>query len=563
MPSADLGGMGRARLSGWIVATVLLVLPAAAHAADTPVSPTAPPASRTTPPPGFKTNATQAINIALRQSAVTRVLHAHPDAVVLPYVYGGWRWEINVFVGQRVKAEVDISYTGRVMRVWTGLAAATDLARGDLLPSFDTPWVWLTFGVLFVVPFVDPRRLRRLLHLDLVVLVSFGVSYALIDHGHPETGVLLVYPPLIYLLIRLLTAGFRPRRPRGRLVPVLPTAALLVGVVALFGARVALNVTSDQVIDIGYASVVGADRVVHKQALYEDNTAHGDTYGPINYIAYVPFEIAFPWHGQWDHLPAAHAAAIAFDLLTLVGLLLLGMRWRAGPEGRRLGLAMAWAWAAFPFTLLGLMESTNDGLVALLLVLALLAFTSAPARGALLGVAAAAKFMPGALVLVFARGRDGDGRKAWIQTVVACAAVFVFAMALYFPKGGFGELWACTLGYQLSRSPDFSLWAITDGFGWTQTALEGLALLLTVAVGVLPGRRTLPQVAALAGAVLIALQLPAGHWFYFYIMWFLPLAFFALFGAYREPVALAAAGTDEEPHHVPASEDASRLALAG
>ena len=40
---------------------------------------------------------------------------------------------------------------------------------------------------------------------------------------------------------------------------------------------------------------------------------------------------ALPWSGTWDDLPAAHAAAIAFDLLTLAGLWLLGRRLR-GPR---------------------------------------------------------------------------------------------------------------------------------------------------------------------------------------------------------------------------------------
>jgi hypothetical protein len=36
-------------------------------------------------------------------------------------------------------------------------------------------------------------------------------------------------------------------------------------------------------------------------------------------------------------------------------------------------------------------------------------------------------------------------------------------------------------------------------------------------------------VAALAAAVLIAVQLGATHWFYFYVVWFLPLVLAALF----------------------------------
>jgi hypothetical protein len=291
--------------------------------------------------------------------------------------------------------------------------------------------------------------------------------------------------------------------------------------------------------------VVGADRIAHKQELYVDNDTHGDTYGPVNYLAYIPFELAFPWVGEGAKVPAAHAATVAFDLLTIAALLLLGMRLRAGPEGRRLGLALAWAWAAFPFTLLGVMENTNDGLVALLIVGSLLVFGRPLARGAMLGLAVAAKFSPGGLLVLFMRGRDGDGRQSALAVAAGCLGVAAFSLLVYMPAGGLHELWACTMGYQMSRPPDWSLWTIYTNIGWTQTTLEALGVLLAVTVAVIPGRRTIVEVSALAAAVLIALQLPAGHWFYFYLMWCTPLIFVALFAAYLPPAAAAGAEDHE------------------
>ena len=73
----------------------------------------------------------------------------------------------------------------------------------------------------------------------------------------------------------------------------------------------------------------------------------------------MPFEPLLPWSGTWDDLPAAHAAAVAFDLLTAGGLWLLGRRLR-GPE---LGALLAYLWAAFPFTLLAANSNANDALV--------------------------------------------------------------------------------------------------------------------------------------------------------------------------------------------------------
>ena len=133
----------------------------------------------------------------------------------------------------------------------------------------------------------------------------------------------------------------------------------------LLGVRCGLNVVGSNVIDVGYASVIGADHFGSGEAVYGNfplDNQRGDTYGPVLYYAYVPFEALLPWRGGWDDLPAAHVAAVAFDLLTAGGLWLLGRRLR-GPE---LGALLAYAWAAFPFTLLVANSNANDGLVALL-----------------------------------------------------------------------------------------------------------------------------------------------------------------------------------------------------
>jgi Glycosyltransferase family 87 len=558
--------MRRLRSLGWLIVLALMLAPAAAKADQGARvgAPLAPPASMTVPPPGFRTTANQAIAIAKRQPAAREALRKHPHAIIDAQVWDDWRWQIDIAAkpGERALVDVDVSPYGNIVDVWTGLPASTYFVRGNFDATMRQPWVWLVFGLLFLAPFIDPRRLRRMVHLDLVVLLSFGISYLLFERVHPEAAILAVYPPLLYFLIRMLRAGLRPRQARGRLVPFLPTAALAVGVIALFGARVALNVTSHKVMDIGYASVVGADRIDHKQQLYVDNDTHGDTYGPVNYLAYIPFEAVFPWKGVWDEVPAAHAATLAFDLFTIIGLFLLGLKFRAGPEGRRLGLAMAWAWAACPFTLFGVVENTNDGLVGLLLVVSLLVFASAPARGAVLGLAAAAKFSPAALLLLFARGRDGDGRRQWLQTVGTFAAIVLFTFAMYFPAGGLRELWNCTLGFQMSRLPDFSPWAIWPNIGWTQTLLELGGVALAAVVAFLPGRRSLTEISALSAAILIAIQLPAGHWFYFYIMWFAPLVFMAVFSAYREPVALAATGAGDQDVDGVVSGGTAPLALA-
>ena len=67
---------------------------------------------------------------------------------------------------------------------------------------------------------------------------------------------------------------------------------------------------------------------------------------------------------------------------------------------------LAYAWAAYPFTLWTLSSNTNDALVSLLLVVALLVITSAPARGVVGALAGLTKFAPLALAPLFLRGID-------------------------------------------------------------------------------------------------------------------------------------------------------------
>ena len=211
-------------------------------------------------------------------------------------------------------------------------------------------------------------------------------------------------------------------------------------------------------IDVGYTSVIGADDLLHGKDL--------TGYGPVMFLAYVPFELIFPSHGTWDGLPAAHAAALTFDLLTVVGLLLLGPRLRTGREGRTLGIALAYAWAAFPYSTYVLQSNTNDGLVAMLLVYSLLALRTPVGRGALLGLTTAAKFFPAALAPLFAAG-TGDRRARPLASFAgAFAAVCLVALYVAIPDGGLSELWDNTLGYQVSRETPFSLWGLHPSLGW-------------------------------------------------------------------------------------------------
>src|SRR4051794_23315352 len=291
----------------------------------------------------------QAVAIANRIPAVQKERQSHPDlrlgSVTLFEASGNWG--IKYVSGRKQLGDVTIDgRTGKVVEAWTGIQADWVMARGDkgyFGDKFDSWYVWLPMCVLFMAAFFDPRRPLRMLHLDLLVLVGgFGVSHFFFNKGEIGTSVPLVYPVFAYLLVRMLVAGFRPRRTGERLVPFAPAAYFLVAIVLLVGFRVGLDLAEGKVGDVGYASAVGAWRIEHGKPLYVDSgreDQHFDTYGPVNYLAYYPFVKVLPPSDQEVdqpddyNLPSARAATIAFDLLTIAGLFLLGGRLRRGREG--------------------------------------------------------------------------------------------------------------------------------------------------------------------------------------------------------------------------------------
>ena len=135
--------------------------------------------------------------------------------------------------------------------------------------KLNAPYVWIPLCLLFLLPFVDLRRPFRLLHLDLLVLLAFGASHVFFNRGEIGVSVPLVYPVLLYLLVRMLLAGFRPRERRGPLVPHVPLAGCWRWRwCSWWPSGSALNVVDSNVIDVGYAGVIGADRIVDGDQLY-------------------------------------------------------------------------------------------------------------------------------------------------------------------------------------------------------------------------------------------------------------------------------------------------------
>jgi hypothetical protein len=420
---------------------------------------------------------------------------------------------------------------------------------------------WYTFALLFLLPFVDLRRPFRLLHLDLVVLVGLGMGtlYPYAFEVQPRGTTVVAVIGLAYVAARLLYAGFRPAARAEPLIPHLPATWLVVGLLAVLGVRYAYIATDRQVaFDVGLASVAGADRIGDGDELYgeiaetgkysdEGSFSHFDTYGPVIYLSYVPFEQVFPWAGGvigtpgYDDPDAAHVAAIVFDLLVIAGLFLLGLRIRPGPGGRLLGLALAYGWASYPYTLFQLRYSFNDSLVALLVIGALLALRSPPGRGALVALAGLTKFAPMVLAPLLATGTGERRQRSWLLFTLAFAAVSLAVVLPFIPDGGLSELWDRTIGHQQARVGRWTFWSHYPGLGWLQTIAQLAVVALAVALAFVPRHRSVVQLLALGAGLMAATQLTMTNWFSAYLIWFAPLALAALFASYRtaEPSAVA------------------------
>ena len=500
----------------------------------------------------------RAIRIAERDPNAVEAKREHPDLFPSANQSDSDRdWEVGFFADdkQLVLVVVD-DQSGEVEESWTGHQVAWRMARGydgAFGRKLNAPYVWLPLCAIFLIGLFDWRRPLRPAHLDLLVLVAgFGVSHFFFNRGEIGLSVPLAYPALLYLLARTLWLAFRGGASGLR--PSLPITWLAIATVALIGFRVGLNVSDSNVIDVGYSGVIGADLITDGEPLYDnfpDDNRHGDTYGPAAYYAYTPFEQVFPWGGDWDDLPAAHAAAIFFDLGTIAALFLLGRRLRPD-DGRRLATLLAFAWAAFPYTAFALESNTNDSLVALLLVCALYFLASPAARGGLLALATLTKFAPVALVPLFATYRRGSNEGVPGEEVPGCeqgeavawppgralrviapfaapfAAVTLVVMAETLIDPGLSTFWDRTVGNQAGRDSPFSVWGQEASLDWLQTALKLLVAGLAVAVAFVPRRRGPVTVAALGAAVMIALQLTVEHWFYLYVPWFAGFLFVAL-----------------------------------
>ena len=268
----------------------------------------------------------------------------------------------------------------------------------------------------------------------------------------------------------------------------------------------------------------------------ESANPSGDTYGPFAYLAYVPAVATLGWSGKWDQLPAAHAAAIAFDVLVLLGLVLVGRRL----GGTQLAAMLAFGWAAYPFTTYALMSNTNDAIMPALLVWGFWLASSPAARGVATALAGWTKFAALALAPLWLtyRSLDRPVRMARFAIAFGLASLAAFSILLFDPSllDAVQTFWDRTLGVQIDRASPFSIWgwgqyhaAGIPDLASLQTVVQVCVIVLAGVAAAVPRDKHPLELAALTAALLLSFELALTHWSYLYLPWVLPFVLLALF----------------------------------
>ncbi len=491
-------------------------------------------------------------------------------------------WEVKVWwkrgktdAGQIADGRIE-DQTGRVTEAWTGPQVAWKMARGYKGAfggkRINEPAVWLGFCAVFLLGLLDFRRLLSWRNLDLLVLLSFSVSLWFFNRGNVFASVPLVYPPLLYLLGRCVWIGARGSSGR-EVRPMWPAWLLLAATVFLAGFRIGLNHQDSNVIDVGYAGVIGAQRIASGESPYnhfpveddlkacggadaegeirdrvqtngrcESANPQGDTYGPVAYEAYLPGYWIRGWSGKWDHLPAVHITSVVFDVLALVGLFLVGRRF----GGIWLSAALPFSWAAYPFTQYVSSSNTNDSILPVLLIFGFWLVTSPWARGIFVALSGWTKFAALVVAPLWLTYPGPVRRRPSLAFVAGflVATIAAFSILLLEPSTvqAAKDFYTRTLENQIDRESPFSLWdwrqyharGLPD-LQLLQRVLEGLLVAGAVVAAFVPRRKTPLQLAALTAALLLGFELVLTHWFYVYIPWFFPFVAYAVLAPHGRP----------------------------
>jgi hypothetical protein len=497
----------------------------------------------------------EAVKLALADERVQAELSEHgPYSRDADYEDG--EWTVRFFVEEsglvggspwghdrKEVARVGVDDTSWVLNyAWVGDQVGWAMARGEegaYGKQANSWYVWGALALAFALAFLRTDRLLSVRNLDVVALLGFLVSHGFFREGIVYEAVLLWYLPLIYLFARTLLMGFGIGE-RVEKTSNFPTWLLLGLACLACGLVLALNLDS-RVIDVGYAGVVGADLILEGTIPYGNmpqEVGTGDTYGPLNYLLYVPFIVLFGFSGEWDFLPAAHALSALAYVAGALALFVAG--WRL--SGPKVAAALTFAWAAFPYTLYAANNNTNDIVVAAIAAIGLAAASSPLGRGATIVAGFAVKLYPIILAPLWMMHDGVARRRPIVDFVVGGVGVLLLTFWVLVIDGRPIEaarlFYEKTIAFQGTRESPWTIFSQVPEVGFLQQPLLAGVIVLAFVVAVWPRRRTLRRLAAFSAALVIGFELTTNYWFYPYVTWFEPYVFMALLAATNEKTAL-------------------------
>jgi hypothetical protein len=200
---------------------------------------------------------------------------------------------------------------------------------------------------------------------------------------------------------------------------------------------------------------------------------------------------------------------------------------------------LSFAWAAYPFTQYVSSSNTNDSIPAAFLIWGFWLVTSAWARGIFVALSSWTKFatlVVAPLWLTYPELRWRPRRLVAFAGGFALATAAAFSILLLEPNPVHAAhvFYDRTFKNQINRESPFSLWDWRQyhahgipNLHAVQYVLEALLVVAAIAFAFVPRRKSVLQLAALTGLLLVGFEVVLTHWFYLYIPWFFPFVAFA------------------------------------
>lgn len=467
--------------------------------------------------------------------------------------------------------------------------------------------IWLAIIVTVLIAF-DFRKVISWRNLDILLLLLPG--FLLIDlihlgadgritdpaqkslFGMVFLGIFLVS---LALLIRALVGAFN--REARSWTPNLPSGALAILIVILLAcnAILALGRSPD---DCGYYTNIGAKRMLETGKFpYGDPMLRGGaaaTYGPVLYIAHIPFQIGISLVGSnvearerlsdngsvpgdgaryvGPPVLATKLTLLFFHFMGVAGLIMVGRRL----AGLAVGLALACLYIGSAYVqglggethFIGGMTFISHIAPAATTVLAFSALGRPFLAGTLLAVATGVLFYPAfffPLWLGYYFWRGKEWRKFAAGFLIVCSAIGAGVLLMTHSSedvSAIQAIYESTVGHQEAKhaygSSVFSFWGTHPELAdfWQRPFIEGWYLLkpsflifaFFIGASFFMARgRTAAQLALLTAAVAIAIQLWKSHAGGTYIEWYYPFLLIGLFaqresGPINRPVRNSSAG---------------------